>query len=338
MKRKWLLSTMICMLCSMVWMAAVSAEKLSDFSLRTSEKETPEELFTITLHGSQIQDMYAYEAKFEFDPAKLEVVKAETAIKGFSVQPVIKDNVVTIAHTKIGKVSGEKGSLDITTITFKAKKAGSSNVKWTSMRLLDSDLKDQTFTPNTITTFTKLFKDVVKHWAKDDIMEMVSHGVVEGVDKERFAPDSQVTRAQFATLIARALKLKAGTGAMPFKDVKSGAWYADSVKRAYSAGIINGVSSASFAPEKKITREEMTAMLMRAKAYADGVNINSLTAGSIDSFTDKNKISEWAKQSVGYTISSGLMKGRTTTTFAPKENATRAESAVVIKRLLAVID
>ncbi|MDQ6422157.1 S-layer homology domain-containing protein [Paenibacillus sp. LHD-117] len=334
MKRKLWMNSMICMLCSMLWLGSAGAESVSDFSMKTSVKESAEELFTITLQGDQIKDMYAYEAKFQFDPAQLEVVKAETTIKGFSVQPVVKDNVVTIAHTKVGKVGGEKGSLDITTVTFKAKKAGSSQVKWTSMRLIDSNMKDQAFTPNTTTTFTKLFRDVVKHWAKADIMEMVSIGVVEGVDKERFAPDSHVTRAQFATLLARALKLDAAKGTVPFQDVKPGAWYADTVKKAYAAGIINGVSSTSFAPDKKITREEMTAMLMRAKAYADDVDVNSLAAGTIDKFNDKNKISVWAQKSVAYTISSGLMKGRTTTTFAPKENATRAESAVVIKRLL----
>lgn len=338
MKRKLLLNSMICMLCSVLWLGTASAESVSDFSMKTSDKESVEELFTITLNGDEIKDMYAYEVKFQFDPAQLEVVKAETTIKGFSVQPVIKDNVVTIAHTKVGKVSGEKGNLDFTTVTFKAKKVGESDVKWTSMRLIDSSLKDQSFAPNSITTFTKLFKDVVNHWAKTDIMEMVSIGVVEGVDKDHYAPNSQVTRAQFATLLARALKLEATNTTLPFQDVKPGAWYADTVKMAYNAGIINGVSNTSFAPDKNITREEMTAMLARAKAYADDVTVDSLPTGSITHFKDNSKVSEWAKKSVSYSSSSGLMKGRTGNEFAPKANASRAESAVVIKRLLKLVD
>ncbi|TXK77826.1 hypothetical protein [Paenibacillus sp. N3.4] len=63
--------------------------------------------------GQNLKDLYAYEVKFIFDPDKLEVVKAESNIKGFSVSPIIKNNEITIAHTKIGNVEGEKGNLAI---------------------------------------------------------------------------------------------------------------------------------------------------------------------------------------------------------------------------------
>ncbi|MFX3635371.1 MAG: S-layer homology domain-containing protein [Candidatus Pristimantibacillus sp.] len=334
MKRKMMMSTLISMLCALVWIATVNAEAVSDFSMKTSDIESANGQFTITLSGKNIKDLYAYEAKFNFDPSLLEVVKAETTIKGFSVSPVIKGNLVTIAHTKIGDVSGEKGDLDITTITFKAKKPGASKVEWTSIKILDQDLKNQTFAPNKSAVFTKIFGDIVKHWAKADIMEMVSKGVVQGIDNDHFAPDKNITRAEFAALISRALNLKKGTS-QPFGDVKSGVWYEDTVKSAYAAGIINGVTSKAFAPNKNITREEMSTMLMRAKAYASGVSEDKLPTASLKNFQDEGKISEWAKKSAGFAISSGLMKGRTTKLFAPRENATRAESAVVIKRLLA---
>ncbi|MEC0089701.1 S-layer homology domain-containing protein [Paenibacillus macquariensis] len=333
MKRKMMMSTLICMLCTMVWITTTNAETVSDFAMNTSDIESVNGQFTITLNGKNIKDLYAYEAKFNFDPNVLEVVKAETTIKGFSVSPVIKGNVVTIAHTKIGNVDGQKGNMDITKITFKAKKAGSSAVKWTSFRILDHNLKDQSFTLDKSATFTKIFSDIVGHWAKANIMEMVSKDVVQGVDSDHFAPNKNITRAEFAALISRALKLKEGTN-QPFADVKSGVWYEKTVKSAYAAGIITGISSKEFSPNKSITREEMTTMLMRAKSYASGTKVETLPNVSLKKFNDEGKISEWAKGSVGFAISSGLMEGRSESVFAPKEHATRAESAIVIKRLL----
>ncbi|WP_222708600.1 S-layer homology domain-containing protein [Paenibacillus sp. N3.4] len=163
---------------------------------------------------------------------------------------------------------------------------------------------------------------------------MVSKSIVEGMNDDHFVPDDNVTRAQFATLIVKALKLKDAVVQVPFADVPSGAWYESSVKKAYAAGLIQGVSESEFAPEHNITREEMTTMLMRANAYSKGVKVEDMTAGITNKFTVESAISDWAKKSVGYAISSGLMNGRTEDTFAPQEHATRAESAVVLRRLL----
>ncbi|WP_169082325.1 S-layer homology domain-containing protein [Paenibacillus sp. PL91] len=335
MYRKILLNTLICTIGSMLLMTAAGAEKASDFVMRSSVKESAHAQFTITLSGENMKDLYAYEAKFKFDPEQLEVVKAESSFKGFSVSPIIKNNEITFAHTKIGNVKGEAGNMEISTITFKAKKAGTAKVNWTSMKIIDHDLKDQAFTLKESIDFTKIFSDIAGHWAKDDIMQMVDKNIVEGIDNDRFAPNNHVTRAQFAALIARALELKAGSGKNPFADVKAGSWYEDTVKSAYAAGIINGITSQTFAPDKSITREEMSVMLMRAKAYAAGVKVDSLKAGSLKGFKDEGEISEWAKKSAGFAIASGLLKGRTASAFAPKKQTTRAESAVVIKRLLA---
>ncbi len=334
MLRKSLILALLCTLCSSAWLASARAETASDFKMKASSNESSDATFTVTLKGSNIKDLYAYEVKFKVDPSELEVVKAETKIKGYSVSPIVKNNEVTIAHTKIGNVDGEKGEMDIATITFKAKKAGSSKVEWTSMKMLDKNLKDQVISPGQSATYMKIFKDIAGHWAKDDIMKMVDQNIVEGMDSDRFSPNSNVTRAQFAALITRALDLKEGDGKNPFADVKSGAWYEDTVKKAYSAGIISGVASNKFAPDQSITREEMSTMLMRAKAAAQGVKADTLAGTASVSFKDAGKISAWAQKSVSFAISSGLMKGRTETTFAPKEHATRAESAVVIKRLL----
>lgn len=335
MKRKFVMVGLMVSICTAMWIpsASVSAQSASDFKLKRSAAESSNSQFSITLSGEQIEDLYAYEAKLTFDPDKLELVKAETAIKGFSVSPIVKDGEITFAHTKIGKVKGETGNLDITKLTFKTKKAGTARVKWTGIKIVDQNLKSQMLTPNLSTTYIKLFNDIAGHWAKGDIMDMVDSGVVSGMSADRFAPNNAVTRAQFATLLANALKLKAGSG-NPFKDVKQGAWYEDAVKKAYAAGLISGVSADTFKPEKAISREEMAVMLVRAKAYALGAKPESLKEGKLPSYSDSTSISGWAKSSVSVAVEAKLMNGRSATVFAPKGQTTRAESAVVLKRLL----
>jgi N-acetylmuramoyl-L-alanine amidase len=334
-KRKPILVTLVCNLCfSFVLLTPTYAESASKFVMTTSDSESDSGEFTITLKGQNIQDLYAYEAKLSFDTSKLEVVKTDTKIEGFSVSPIVKDNQVTFAHTKIGNVDGEKGDLDIGTITFKAKKVGLTDIKWTSIKIVDHNMKNQAYTLNESAEFTKIFSDLIGHWAKSDIMMMVDKNIIDGMDDDHFAPDTNVTRAQFATLLSKSLNLKEGNDKNPFTDVASGSWYESTVKKVYAAGIINGVSENEFAPEAYITREEMTAMLMRAKSQASGTKLDDMTVNLSIHFNDENAVSDWAKNVVNLAVGSGLMNGRTDQEFSPQEHANRAEAVVVLKRLL----
>lgn len=124
MRRKIILGTLVCNLCCFAALLSPAyAENASQFVLKTSATESTDE-FTVTMQGTNIQDLYGYEAKISFDASKLDVVKANTKIEGFSISPIVKNNEVIFAHTKVGNVSGEKGNLDIGTITFKAKRQG----------------------------------------------------------------------------------------------------------------------------------------------------------------------------------------------------------------------
>ncbi|GGA16237.1 hypothetical protein GCM10008018_71060 [Paenibacillus marchantiophytorum] len=338
MRRKIILGALVCNLCcSAALLSPAYAENDSQFVLKTSGTESTGE-FTVTLQGTDIQDLYAYEAKINFDASKLDVVKATTRIEGFSISPIVKNNEVTFAHTKVGNVSGEKGNLDIGTITFKAKKVGTSHLTWTSLKIVDHNLKNQSITLDKSSDFTKIFSDLVGHWAKTDVMLMVDKSIVEGMDDDRFVPDMNVTRAQFATLISKALDLKSDAVQMPFSDVAVGSWYENTVKKVYAAGLINGISDSEFAPEKNITREEMAAMLIRAKSHGTGMSIEYMPVSSSTPFNDEHEISDWAKKVVQLAVDSGLMNGRTAEGFAPQEQATRAEAVVVLKRLLAGFD
>ncbi|WP_164716258.1 S-layer homology domain-containing protein [Paenibacillus whitsoniae] len=337
--RKLILTTLICNLCLTAASAApaIAADEIS-FEMTAPVTESDNGEFTVTLKGHDLRDLFAYEVNLGIDVSHVEVVKATTAMNGFSVPPILKNNELTFAHTKVGKASGENGDVDLGTLTFKAKKPGTTTINWTSIKVIDANLVSKSFPLNSSIRFIKIFGDLADHWAKSDIMLMVDKKVVEGMDDDHFAPDMNVTRAQFATLLAKALDLKEDTVKNPFADVSPGAWFESSVKKAYAAGLINGVADDAFKPEQPITREDMTAMLLRAKAHATGIHMDDMTVNESLTFSDESAINVWAKKAVALAVESGLMNGRTELEFAPQEYASRAESVVVLKRLLAALN
>ncbi|QNK58953.1 S-layer homology domain-containing protein [Paenibacillus sp. PAMC21692] len=293
---------------------------------------------TLTLSGKSLANLYGYEASFSFEPDKLELVEAKSNLEGFSITPIIKNNEIIIAHTKIGNVPGENGDLVINTLKFKLKKHGDAMVKWETMKTVTDQLKSTTTAVGQSVTVSKTFIDLTGHWAQADIEWLAARGIIEGVDDNHFKPNDKVTRAQFAAMIARALNLKETAARSPFTDVPSDSWYADVVSSIYAAKIIKGKKDGTFAPQQKISREEMTVMLVRAGRFlAEDAFKETDSAGGV-SFADVNDISKWAIKDVELALHSGLIYGTTKATFAAKSQSTRAEAAVVIKRLLTKIN
>ena len=178
------------------------------------------------------------------------------------------------------------------------------------------------------------FADIAGHWAQADIEDMAGRGIVSGVTENTFEPERSVTRAEFATLVSRALKLSGNvsggeTEKIMFEDVPDDEWYYPYVSFAASAGFITGYNG-QFRPNDLITREEMAVIV--AKAYAS-LGRRSL-GGGIERFADKTEISEWAYEPVDTVAAAGLISGVTADTFAPRENTTRAQAVAVLKRLL----
>ncbi|RKP53012.1 hypothetical protein D7Z26_14825 [Cohnella endophytica] len=180
------------------------------------------------------------------------------------------------------------------------------------------------------------FGDIAKHWASDDITLLANKRIVSGVSANAFAPNRNISRAEFATLVVRALGLDTTSGAKTaFTDVKSTAWYASYVETAARYGIIRGMTDGTFHPEKEVTRAEMAVMLAQAMQVAQAQAANS---GSAVSFSrDNGKIADWARSSVEAVVRAGIMTGKSADTFAPQDLATRAEAAVTLKRLLQAV-
>ena len=180
------------------------------------------------------------------------------------------------------------------------------------------------------------FRDVDNHWAKDAVNNLGSRMIISGIGDGLFAPDREITRAEFAAIMVRALGLKPEAKETPFKDVRAGEWYSGNIKTAAEYGIIYGYGNGNFGPNDRITREQAMAMIARAMKITK-LNVE-FVEGEIerilDGFNDAESISEYAKESIAACVKSGLVVGKSGRIIGPKDNITRAETTVIVQRLL----
>ena len=171
--------------------------------------------------------------------------------------------------------------------------------------------------------YHKTFADLKNHWAKDVVEVLSAHHIVSGKSEDVFAPNENVTRAEFAALMLNALGLPVERSEHPFRDVPEGAWYRDTVATAYRHGLMAGDGQV-FRPNAPITREEMAVVLVNA------LGMKNEAAGKTPTFADRGSISAWAKGAVGLAQEKGLIRGVGDNRFAPKANAKRAEAAALL--------
>ena len=167
------------------------------------------------------------------------------------------------------------------------------------------------------------------HWAWEEINDFINADIIDGyMDEEMYMyvkPNDNITRAQFTKILVNALSLEATGTPKKFSDVKSSAWYYEYVNTASSLGIINGNTNGTFAPNKNITRDQMTKMIVLAFEKTVPFS-NSAT----QKFSDVSK-DYWAFDYINKASGAEIVKGFGTT-FKPLNLATRAQAIVMIHR------
>lgn len=181
-----------------------------------------------------------------------------------------------------------------------------------------------------------MFTDIQNHWARPAINELARAGIIRGFDGQEFRPDGLVSRAQFAAMLVNARGLAPAAGAEPtFEDVPTSYWGYNTVETAATYKLVSG-SNGKFYPDRPVTRQEMTVMLMRTADLESGVHqfnetdVNNL----LGKFNDRDQISSWAKPYAAMAVLTGFIKGIEPEVFGPQESATRAQAAVIIQQLL----
>ena len=175
------------------------------------------------------------------------------------------------------------------------------------------------------------FSDTKGHWAEYTIKALSANRYVNGMGDGTFAPQKNVTRAQFVTMLMNTVNVSDVEYKDAYKDVSKDSYYARSVQLAYQLGIINPAMTTGkmFRPDKEITREEAASMLV-STVKAKGGNISK----SNRAFMDDEEISVWAKADVSKAATSNLILGDEKGNFNPKATLTRAEAATMLMRVI----
>ncbi|MCL6662103.1 SwmB domain-containing protein [Paenibacillus amylolyticus] len=190
---------------------------------------------------------------------------------------------------------------------------------------------NQTIVP---VTHSVSYQDTSSHWAGAVIKELSSKWIIGATNGSYYGPNQKITRAEFAELVAKGLGLKGDqTAARRFRDIRGGDLTSAYIGAAAEAGIITGNTDGTFKPESEITREQMAIMMVRAMNYGGKtVSLQSSVTSTLSKFKDSNKIQ--SKDSVAKAVQEGIIQGMTARTFEPQGNATRAQAAVMLKRVL----
>lgn len=180
-----------------------------------------------------------------------------------------------------------------------------------------------------------IFEDIKDvPWAKASIESLYRAGIVSGKEEKIFAPNDNVTRAEFVSMLVKTFKLTSDNNTNSFADVNEGDWYYNSINIAVGNGIVSGISDDYFGANENITRQDMAVMSIRLWN-----NLKKQMTGNYKvSFVDYDEISDYALDAVVSMAEAGVISGMDTGEFAPKDNATRAQAAVIIYRLAVKYD
>ncbi|TJY42291.1 hypothetical protein E5161_09840 [Cohnella pontilimi] len=179
------------------------------------------------------------------------------------------------------------------------------------------------------------FKDLTGHWAQSAINQLASKGIVSGKSASAFHPNDPISRAEFASLLVRALGLYDKKAPGAFKDIQANDWYNQDVLIASQAGLVSGYNGR-FHPNHPISRQEMAVMAVNAIKYVDP----NRDAGKTDlsRFADVGRSAVWAKEAIQFVVSKGIMSGLDTRRFDPLGTSTRAQAAVILLKTLQYLE
>lgn len=252
-----------------------------------------------------------------------QVARLTFAYTGEEQVDIVLGSSSIVTLNEDGTTTGDADSAPFTIqVTRTGSSSGGSSSGGSSTHLPDED----------IPLGSSPFTDISGHWAEDEILRAVELGLFKGTSETTFSPDLSLSRAMLVTVLHR----QEGTPEMPsagFGDVDQGSWYTKAVDWAAGHSIVNGVGGNRFAPDAPITREQAAVMLFR---YASYLGLDTSAAGDLSAYADQDAVSSWAREAMGWAVQQGLIQGTGEWLLAPQGTATRAQTAVLLLRLLAL--
>ena len=184
--------------------------------------------------------------------------------------------------------------------------------------------------PNEGANFADVSKD---HWAYEDISTAARFGLMKGTSDTTFSPNLALSRAMLVTMLYRLESEPEVSADASFSDVSSDAYYAKAVAWAKEEGIVNGVTTTTFAPNDDVSRQELATILYRY-AQMKGYDTTLSDGDGLGAFVDQSDISAYAQEAFAWAVDKTIVSGIGDSTLAPADGATRAQAAAMLVRFL----
>lgn len=172
-------------------------------------------------------------------------------------------------------------------------------------------------------------------WYHNAVDYVLVHKLMNGTSDTLFAPTLTTDRAMLTTILYNLEGRPAVEEASTFEDVAAGKWYADAIAWAQDNAVVAGTGANTFAPDTKITREQMAVMLYN---YAVFKGYDVTKTAELTKFGDADSVSSWAEKALCWATANGLMSGvssdPTVLILNPKGESTRSEMAALMMNFL----
>ncbi|WMJ77637.1 MULTISPECIES: S-layer homology domain-containing protein [unclassified Sedimentibacter] len=176
------------------------------------------------------------------------------------------------------------------------------------------------------------FTDISTHWGKESIDYVAGRGLLSGTSETTFDPKSTMTRGMLVTSLGRLAGVDPKAfNTNSFSDVKADGPFRPYIEWAYSEGIVQGIGNQQFAPDRAITREEISAIFAN---YARATDYQLPVIREAASYMDTASIDSMYRTAVTAMRQAGIMTGSSGNNFNPKSGATRAEVSTMLHRYI----
>jgi S-layer homology domain len=182
------------------------------------------------------------------------------------------------------------------------------------------------------------FTDVQGSWAASAITQLSQEGIIGGYPDGQFRPDNNITRAEFSTVLKKALNLQTSSNASMFTDVPSSNWAAPAIEAVRSTGLVSGYPNQMFMPNKNITRAEAASVIVNASKMP---LVDEAEASQIlSAYSDGNQVPSWARRHMATALKGRLaaMSPSQGRLLMPNDAATRADVAAMTQNLRVAVN
>ncbi len=180
------------------------------------------------------------------------------------------------------------------------------------------------------------FEDVPEtHWGVNEIVYMYRNDIVRGFADGTFRPNNKVTRAELASVTAKALGIGTISSGREraFLDLPLEHWAYSQIEAVVQAGIMAGYNDGRFCPDAPVTREELVQVIIKALNYQRSP-VENYSLEVLKRFKDRDKIPGWAEKAIAEAVDSGIVQGIREDLFGSGEKSKRDQVVVLVYKML----